>query len=225
MWHRAVLLEPIRFRTADGLTLAGEIRRPDGDPRGTAVLCHPLPSHGGSKDHPLLWAIRNDLAGHRGLVVLGFDFRGVMSSEGTFGHGRDEALDVATAVDTVLEAGPPPTLLVGWSFGALMALRHALGDPRVGALALIGFPLGEPRLRLPPPPERAELRGLDIPVLLVSGEADQFSPAPEVRTMARRLPQARAEIVPDTGHFFERLERMVAELVGAFAGEVVARTG
>jgi alpha/beta superfamily hydrolase len=213
---------PLRFQTSDGLTLEGEIRHADGQARATAVLCHPLPIHGGSKDHPLLWAIRNDLAAKRGVTVLAFNFRGVMGSEGEFGRGQAESADVAAAVDAVLAEGPPPVVLVGWSFGSIVALRHALEDPRAGALVLIGYPLGEPRFGLPPPPDREELSGLDIPVLLVSGAADQFSPAPEVRAVSRKLPQGRAEIIPDSGHFFERREREVAELVGGFVDDVLS---
>ena len=76
-------MEPVTFTTDDGLRIEGELRRPDHDPRGAAILCHPHPKHGGSKDHPILWALRNELAGLRGLAVLLFNFRGVMGSGGT----------------------------------------------------------------------------------------------------------------------------------------------
>ena len=49
-------MEPVTFTTDDGVRLEGELRLPDGGPRGSAVLCHPHPKHGGSKDHPILWA-------------------------------------------------------------------------------------------------------------------------------------------------------------------------
>src|SRR5581483_205596 len=113
------VLEPVRFSTDDGVSLEGEIRRPQGEPRGSVVLCHALPRRGGSKDHPLLWAIRNALAGS-GLTALAFNFRGVMRSGGTFGGGRSEVDDVrVTALALVglplgesgseLPALPPPS--------------------------------------------------------------------------------------------------------------------
>ena len=92
-------MEPVTFTTEDGIRLEGELRMPDGAARGAAVLCHPHPRHGGSKDHPLLWAIRNDLAGARRLAVLGFNFRGVMGSSGTYGGGRDELRDTRAAIE------------------------------------------------------------------------------------------------------------------------------
>ncbi|MGH2676629.1 MAG: alpha/beta hydrolase, partial [Actinomycetota bacterium] len=128
----------VRFPTADGLELEGELRTAEGPPRGTAVLCHAHPRHGGSKDHPMLWAIRNELAGRRGLTVLAFNFRGIMDSEGTYGGGEAELADAAAAVDRARQEATGPTLLAGWSFGAWVALRHAVTDQRVAALALLG---------------------------------------------------------------------------------------
>jgi len=200
--------------TADGVSLDAELRRPEGEPRGTAVICHPHPLHGGSKDHPLLWNIRNDLAG-RGFVVLGFNFRGVMGSEGEHGGGVDEIEDVRAAIGRVREEAPGPTVVAGWSFGANVALREAVDDERAAALALIGFPVNDP-LGLPPPPGRDELAAFDRPVLFVSGEADQFSPVPDLNRLARRLPRGEVVILPNTDHFFWKREKEVATLIGEF---------
>ena len=85
----------MRFGTEDGVSLEGELRRPETPPVGSAVICHAHPRHGGSKDHPILWALRNELAS-RGFVVLAFNFRGTMRSAGTYGAGHTEAKDVAS---------------------------------------------------------------------------------------------------------------------------------
>src|SRR5439155_6172568 len=104
-----------------------------------------------------------------------------------------------------------------WSFGANVALREAAEDDRVGALALIGIPLGDTVMTLPALPDRRQLRSFRRPVLLVVGAADQFSPLPEVRSLARRIPGAEVEILPDTDHFFWHREREVADRSGPFA--------
>ena len=204
----------IRFETADGCALEGEIREPEGEPRGTAVICHPHPQHGGSKDHPLLWNIRNDLAG-RGLAVLSFNFRGVMGSAGEHGSGVDELHDVRAAIDRVRQEAAGPTAVAGWSFGSNVALREAMDDDRVAALALVGFPVNDP-LGLPDPPDREMLAAFDRPVLFLSGEADQFSPVPDLRRLARRLPRGEVEILADTDHFLWKREREAAEIIGSF---------
>jgi alpha/beta superfamily hydrolase len=163
-----------------------------------------------------VWAVRGALV-RLGLAVLAFNFRGIMGSKGSFGGGAEELLDVRAAVGRAGEEAPGPTLVVGWSFGASVALREAVGDRRVGALALVGFPLSETGPSLPPPPTREQLATLDRPVLFVTGQADQFSPLPELRRLARRIPGAQLAVITDTDHFFWKREREVADRIGAFA--------
>lgn len=214
-WSHAV--QQVRFRTDDGLALEGEIRPADGLPRGTAVLCHAHPRHGGSKDHPILWAIRNDLAARRGLTVLAFNFRGIMGSEGTYGGGEAELLDAAAAVERVRQEAAGPTVIVGWSFGAWVALRHAVTDGRVAALVLLGMPVARAvRSERRPLPSLGELESLSAKVLLVAGDADEYSPAPEMRNLATWIPGGEVLVIPGADHFFGRREREVAELVGAW---------
>lgn len=209
-------MEYLRFETEDGLSLEGELRRPDDDPRASAVLCHPHPRHGGSKDHPLLWSIRIDLAS-RGFAVLSFNFRGVMGSGGAHDAGVGELRDVRAAISRVRREAEGPTFVAGWSFGANVALGEALDDERAGALALLGFPLSDSSLVLPELPARAVLKAFVRPVLLLSGEADPFSPVPDLRSLGRRLGNATVEIVPGTDHFFWHREREAARIVASFA--------
>jgi alpha/beta superfamily hydrolase len=213
-------VETLRFATEDGVSLEGELRLPEEPARGSAVLCHPHPRQGGSKDHPLLWAIRNELVAHR-LAVLSFNFRGVLGSGGTFGGGRAEIRDVAAAVARVRTEVEGPALVCGWSFGALVALLEAIQDPAVAALALVGLPLGDTGLEVPDPPTDAELRAFRRPVLLLSGQGDQFSQRPDLEGVARRLPNAELVIVPGTDHFFWRREAEAATSISEFAGRLL----
>jgi uncharacterized protein len=206
----------VRFTTADGLSLEGEIRPADGDPRGTAVLCHPHPRHGGSKDHPILWAIRNDLAARRGLAVLTFNFRGIMGSEGAYGGGEAELQDVAAAVEAIRREEDGPTVLVGWSFGAWVALRHAVTDHRIAAATLIGIPLAAAVSSRRPLPSLGELEGLRVPVLLIAGDGDPYCPVTDLRNLAGWVPRAETVVVEGADHFFGRLERELAEWVGSW---------
>lgn len=209
-------MEPVRLSTEDGVSLEGEIRMPERAPRGSAVICHAHPRHGGSKDHPILWAIRNELA-HRGFAVLGFNFRGVMRSSGTYGSGLTEVADVRAAVGRIGEEAGGPTIVCGWSFGANVALRQALTDDRVAALALVGIPLSESSLDLPPLPGRGELGRLRRPVLLLAGEGDTFCPTPELRALGAQLTDVEVVILGGTDHFLWRREKEAAERIGEFA--------
>jgi alpha/beta superfamily hydrolase len=208
-------VDPIAIVTEDGLTLEGLLRRPDGPARGAAVMCHPHPRHGGSRDHPLLWAVRADLA-HRGFAVLAFNFRGVMGSEGTYGGGVDEVRDVRAAIGVAQGVLAGPAFVFGWSFGANVALREAIDDPRVGSLALFGVPLGDTSLVLPEVP-MARLRTFDRPVLLVAGDADPYCPVPRLLELGGSIPGAEIEVIPNGDHYLPRREHELAEMVGRFA--------
>ena len=215
-------MEPVTFTTDDGVRLEGELRMPDGALRGTAAICHPHPRHGGSKDHPLLWALRNELAGHRGLATLSFNFRGVMGSEGTHGGGRDELRDAHAAIGRVHEVDPGlPTVLCGWSFGANVALREALDDDRPAALVLYGIPLNPSDLALPRLPAPSDVHAFRRPVLFVAGDGDPYCPPEELRAYAAGFPQGECAMLEGTDHFLTRRWGEAAALVGDFLDRAV----
>jgi hypothetical protein len=212
-------VETVTFLTEDGVRLEGELRVPDGAPRGSAVICHAHPRHGGSKDNPVLWSVRNELAGKRSLATLVFNFRGTMGSGGTFGGGRDELQDVRAAVGFVRGHAQGPTLVFGWSFGASVALREAFEDERVTALALFGLPLRPNDLQLPPLPTAGELRSLRRPLLFLAGEHDEYCPADELRAYGEG--STEVVIIEGTDHYLGRHEREAASIVGDFADRVL----
>ena len=212
-------MEPVTFRTQDGVPLEGELRMPDGTPRGSAVICHAHPRHGGSKDHPFLWAVRNELAGKRGLATLGFNFRGIMGSGGAYGGGHDELEDVRAAIAFVRDRADGPTLVFGWSFGASVALREAFEDDRVRALALAGLPLRPNDLQLRRLPSHEELSHLKRPLLLIAGEHDEYCPPDDLRTYGEGV--AEVVIVDGVDHYLSRREREAAAIVGDFADRLV----
>jgi alpha/beta superfamily hydrolase len=209
-------VEPIRFPTEDGVSLEAELRMPEGRARGSAVICHAHPKHGGSKDHPILWAVRNELA-HHDFAVLSFNFRGTMRSDGTYGGGRTEVKDVAAAIGRARIEAPGPTFVAGWSFGANVGLREALDDERVAAIALIGLPLATKDIDVPALPSSSDLRLFRRPVLLLAGDADVYCPADALARFAADLADARVAILPGTDHFLWRREKEAAAIVGGFA--------
>jgi hypothetical protein len=213
-------MEAVSFTTDDRVRLEGELRADADPPRALAVVCHPHPREGGSKDHPILWALRNELGGRRGFATLLFNFRGVMGSSGEYGGGREEIHDARAAVTFLVTRGTAPILLVGWSFGASVALRASLVDDRVDALALIGIPLVPADLDLPDLPQPAAVRAADRPTIFLAGERDQYCPPDLVRDYANQC-GAQARIMEGTDHFFWRRERELASLIGEWAEQVL----
>lgn len=113
----------IELTTSDGLRLEAEALRPI-NPLGAAVVCHPHPLHGGTMyDHVVGHLFRR--FAELGLIALRFNFRGVGASEGEYGEGQLESLDVLAALDWLLDDTDDNDLrvaLAGYSFGALVAL-------------------------------------------------------------------------------------------------------
>lgn len=80
-----------------------------------------------------------------GIEIIRFNTRGTSSeagtSEGTFGEGVTEKLDVEAAIEFAFnELGAENLWITGWSFGTDLALKFAR-DPRVKGLILLSPPL------------------------------------------------------------------------------------
>jgi alpha/beta superfamily hydrolase len=182
--------EDIELRTADGLRLVGELALPDGPPVATLICLHPLPTHGGMMDSHVLRKAADRLP-VRDLAVLRFNSRGTGGSEGTFDRGEGERHDVAAAIQYADFTGLPRIWLVGWSFGADLALKCA-ADPDVCGVILLS-----PPLRWLTDEELAARHGK--PVIALVPEFDDFLRPEEAR---RRLPDADVIGVPGAKHLW-----------------------
>lgn len=138
---------PVHLKTADGLSLIGELALPENQRiAGALVMLHPLPTHGGMMDSHIYRKAAYRLPALADLAIFRFNTRGTESeqgkSEGQFSNGIDERLDVEAAIDFVATELPQVQNIwvVGWSFGTDLALKHAR-DPRVQGLILLSPPL------------------------------------------------------------------------------------
>ncbi len=207
---------PPTVRTSDGLTLQSEWTAPAGA-TATAVLCHPHPQYGGTMRSIVTSALFAALPKH-GIACLRFNFRGVEASEGSHTEGVDEPLDVVAALDAAAAAATAaaitgPLALIGWSFGADIAL--GIDDPRISGWIGIAPPL---RFR---PTHAYDTVGNDPrPKLLVLAEHDEFRPPGEIVTDTHAWKSTRVEVVPGASHFFVgRTDRVVA-LAAVFVAEL-----
>ncbi len=204
----------MRLQTADGVSLEAEWTTSAGA-RATAVLCHPHPQYGGTMRSIVISALFEALP-ERGIACLRFNFRGVEGSEGSHGEGRDEPLDVAAALDAATGAAVDgPLSLVGWSFGADVAL--GIDDPRIAGWVGIAPPL---RFR----PERAyDAVGHDRrPKLLVLAANDEFRAPAEIAAATSAWASTRTETVAGASHFFVGRTEHVVALVADFVAGLTA---
>ncbi|MEU6739151.1 alpha/beta hydrolase [Streptosporangium sandarakinum] len=193
--------EPIELVTADGLTLVGELALPaDRPPAATLVCLHPLPTHGGMMDSHVLKKAANRLPALADLAVLRFNTRGTTSdrgtSQGSFGNGEDERLDVAAALEYAEFHDLPRAWLVGWSFGTELALKWGRD------------PLVEGAILLSPPLHRATDADLDgwagfgRPLTALVPEFDDYLRPAEARERFARVPQAEVVGVDGAKHLW-----------------------
>lgn len=177
-------------------------------PGPAAVVCHPHPLYGGDMDNNVVVAVAEALAG-AGIVALRFNFRGTGGSGGAFGGGAAEREDVDAALAFLAgQRGVDGDRLglVGYSFGALVALGASPGAAR--ALVAVSPPLAlaELPVRLP-----------DCPILLVTGGRDDIAPAASLRALAESArDRCEAVVLPGADHFWWGQEGRLAEEVLRF---------
>ena len=188
----------ITLHTSDGLTLVGELSLPlEGAPVATAVFFHPLPTAGGFMDSHVIRKAAWRLPALAQLAVLRFNFRGVSSprgtSEGRFGNGDDERMDVEAALAFVGQEGLPNPWLIGWSFGTEVILKHA--RDHIGEIA--GAILLSPPLHRTTDDELSRWADVSIPVVALVPEFDDYLKPEEARL--RFAPAPTVEIVAGEG--------------------------
>ena len=169
------LRSDIGFTTVDGLELVGEISVPESHPAlATAVFLHPLPTAGGFMDSHVIRKAAWRLPALADIAVLRFNFRGVSSprgtSEGVFGEGITEGLDLEAALGYLHGLSLPRPWLIGWSFGTEVILKHAraLVD-HISGVILLSPPLHRT--------SKEELRAwadVTLPVVALVPEFDEF---------------------------------------------------
>ena len=174
---------------------------PDGaTPQGTALICHPNPTQGGTMDNKVVQTLA------RAFIQLGwravrFNFRGIGKSEGGWDEGRGE-VDDALAVLDAMRAPGEALILSGFSFGGYVASRaaQALAQP-AQRLVLVG-----------PATSRFDTAPVPADTVVIHGEVDDVVPLSSVLDWAR--PQSLpVTVVPGVGHFFHGQLPLLKSLV------------
>jgi alpha/beta superfamily hydrolase len=191
--------------------------------RFAALICHPHPLGGGNLHNKVVYhamKVLNDPAWGLGWPVLRFNFRGTGLSKGAH-DGVAETGDVLAGMDWLECEFSLPLIVVGFSFGAAMALRACClpGTTHrdVRALIALGLPTTAPG-----PAYRYSflqdffLHNLTTQKLFLSGDRDQFAPAEQLTQVAASAAEPkRLILIPGADHFFtDQLEAMQRALAG-----------
>ena len=184
---------------------------PEGTPTGWALVLHPNPAQGGTRDNKVVTTIARACV-QQGLLALRPNFRGIGSSGGTFDHGKGELLDMAALVEQFRvrypEIAAKPWVLGGFSFGTSIAVQlYAKWDRLTKNLPNIVILTGSAALRF----RHSEVKAPED-ALVIHGEVDEVVPLSEVMDWARPLGMP-VVVIPEAGHFFHGKLLILRQLV------------
>lgn len=215
--------EDIELKTADDLTLVGELAVPlERPPVATLVTLHPLPTAGGFMDSHILRKAAARLPALADLAVLRFNTRGTASprgvSQGDFDGGASEQFDVAAAMDFVRDRRLPAPWLLGWSFGTELALKYGREHDIAGLILL------SPPLHRATDDEVAAWSEMTVPVIVLIPEFDDYLRPTEARERFAAIPHATLIPVEGGKHLWvgeTQTRRVLTEIVAAVHPEAL----
>jgi alpha/beta superfamily hydrolase len=175
-----------------------------------AVVAHPHPKFGGTMHNPVVFHADREL-NRAGCTTLRFNFRSVGESAGLHDEGAGEVDDLGAAATWLRGlARDRPLLLVGYSFGAWCALRHAAKNRHVAAVVALGLPL--------------EIYGseafetLGRPLAVVQGSRDALGDPVAIAPLLERLsPACRLHVIEGADHLFRGRAREAGAAAAAAA--------
>ncbi len=195
--------------SSEGLSLEGVLHGPTGGRFPGAIVCHPHPLHGGDMSNYVVTAICEALSA-AGIAALRFNYRGVGSSEGSFGDGVGERNDARAALAylrSLPEVDEKRVGVIGYSFGAGVAVAAA--DEQTAVVVAVSTPTlgrGLPEL------------AFRCPTMLISGEQDQVAPPERLVGLAQAIgPLCQLAIVRGADHFWWGQQDKLAEEVARFS--------
>ena len=177
-----------------------DINDPAGARRGIALIAHPSPLQGGTKNNKVVTTLAKAFFS-LGYVSARPNFRGVGASEGGHDEGRGETEDLlAVAGHLRQQFGDLSLVLAGFSFGAFVQMRVAKRLPPA-RMVLVG-----------PAVNRIAAETAPQGTIVIHGELDDVMPLSAVLDWARpqNLPII---VVPGGDHFFHGRLNLLSGIV------------
>ncbi len=195
----AASLEHVLIEGAAG-AIEIDLNDPGESRRGIALIAHPNPVQGGTKDNKVVTTLAKAFY-NLGFVAARPNFRGVGASAGTFDSGNAETDDLVAVVEFLRQRfGDLPLVLAGFSFGSFVQTRVAK-KVRADRMVLVG-----------PAVNRFPTEAVPADTLVVHGEVDDVVPLADVLDWARPQ-QLPIVVVPGGEHFFHGRLNVLAQIV------------
>jgi len=185
-----------------------DINEPAGAARAIALIAHPHPLQGGTKDNKVVTTLARAFVA-LGCVALRPNFRGVGQTEGAHDEGRGESDDLVAVARFARERyGELPLACAGFSFGGFVQaeVSHRLQPHQ---LVLVAPAIG-----------RLADTAVPAETLLIHGERDDVVPLAAAFDWARprNLPVV---VVPGGEHFFHGRLAILQQIVTRYCKSVL----
>lgn len=199
------------LKATDGLDLFVRRWRAEGAAhQWTVVIVHGLGEHSGRYAHVAEWFAP------LGATVYAMDLRGHGRSGGQRGHAPSlQALldDIDAVVQHAREESGAPAVLLGHSFGGLLAIAYALDRPQHIDRAIFSAPLLRLKVRVPGwKRAAADVLPRIAPTLSMSNEVDPglLSREPSIETAYRNDPLVHDRLTTRLGQTIAHAEDFIA---------------
>jgi hypothetical protein len=182
-----------------------DVNDPGGGRRGIALIAHPNPLQGGTKDNKVVTTLAKAFFA-LDYVAARPNFRGVGVSGGVHDAGVGETEDMLAVAAWVNRTyGDTPLVLAGFSFGSFVQTRVAKRLPPA-RMVLVG-----------PAVSRFPAETVPPDTLVIHGEHDDVVPLSAVLDWAR--PQGLPlVVVPGGEHFFHGRLNVLSDLIVRYFG-------
>ena len=177
-----------------------------------AIIAHPHPLFGGTRDNKVVQTIARALL-QAGCACWRPNFRGIGGTTGQFDEGRGETADLLAVIEYAAThesasalSAPMRLYLAGFSFGSFVqaTVAQRIDPARFELAPMILVGTAASRFEVPPVAESA---------IVIHGEVDDVVPLQAVMDWAR--PQGLPiTVIPGSGHFFHgQLNRVKAVIL------------
>ncbi|KLT22479.1 alpha/beta superfamily hydrolase [Wolbachia endosymbiont of Armadillidium vulgare str. wVulC] len=176
------------------------------------LILHHHPQYGGSMDSKIIHSIYESFIDNN-FSALTINFRGVGKSTGTFDKGIGELTDAAVAIDWLQEhnSNNVPIWVVGFSFGAWVAMQLTMRRPEIVSFVALSLPATKYDFSF--------LSPCPVPGLIIQSNNDTISEEGDVTELAQRLINSIKSdhmeyyIVDNTNHFLRDKEEEVVQII------------
>ena len=177
-----------------------DLNDPGGSRRGVALIAHPNPIQGGTKDNKVVTTLAKSFY-NLGYAAVRPNFRGVGATSGQHDEGRGETEDLLAVAEYLRKRyNDSRFVLAGFSFGSFVQMRVAK-HIEAERIVLVGPAVN----RFPAETVRAD-------TLVIHGENDDVVPLQAVFDWARPQ-QLPIVVVPGGEHFFHGRLTLLAQII------------